>query len=74
MDKTTLGQRLLAIRTEANLTQQAFAEAIGVTRQTVTRWETGTRSPDLLQLEAIAAAIEKTPSQVAEKIFPKKKK
>ena len=35
----TLGQRIQQIRTEHGLSQEEFAEKLGTTRQTVSRWE-----------------------------------
>jgi DNA-binding XRE family transcriptional regulator len=35
----------LALRADAGLTQQDLADALGVHRETVSRWERGARSP-----------------------------
>lgn len=35
-----IGNKLRQARTEAGLTQEAVAEQIGITRQTVSNWET----------------------------------
>ena len=35
----TLGNRIKEIRNQAGLSQEAFGEKIGVTRQTVSKWE-----------------------------------
>ena len=35
----TLGNRIQEIRTKAELSQEEFGEKIGVTRQTVSKWE-----------------------------------
>jgi DNA-binding XRE family transcriptional regulator len=35
----------LALRVEAGLTQQDLADTIGVHRETVSRWERGSRTP-----------------------------
>lgn len=52
-----------AIRKRANVTQRQLAEALGVTRVTVARWEIGTRSPrgELLDdyLEALQELVER---------------
>ena len=34
-----LGNRIQEIRTQSGLSQEAFGERIGVTRQTVSKWE-----------------------------------
>ncbi|MCI9365372.1 MAG: helix-turn-helix domain-containing protein [Clostridia bacterium] len=42
----TLGERLLEYRTNAKLSQDALAEKIGVTRQTISKWETDQSTPE----------------------------
>ena len=42
----TLGERLLAYRNGINLSQEKLAEKIGVTRQTISKWETNQSVPD----------------------------
>jgi transcriptional regulator with XRE-family HTH domain len=39
------GQLVLALRTESNLTQSGLAERLGVSRQAVVGWESGTSYP-----------------------------
>lgn len=43
----TMGQRLLALRTRAGLSQEALAERLGVSRQSISKWETDGSIPDL---------------------------
>lgn len=42
--------KLKAARAAASLTQEAVAEALGVSRQTVSNWETGRTYPDILSV------------------------
>ena len=42
----TLGERLLIYRNRVGLSQEKLAEKIGVTRQTVSKWETNQSTPD----------------------------
>ena len=42
-----IGENILFIRKKRNLTQEALAEQIGVSRQTVAKWEAGESAPDL---------------------------
>ena len=37
----TLGQNICRLRTERGLSQGDLADALGVTRQAVSKWETG---------------------------------
>ena len=52
--------RLRELRTKANLTQGELSEALGVKQQTVSQWETASRSPSIDQLPAIVKALHLT--------------
>lgn len=47
MDQVKIGGFLKTLRTEKGLTQEQLAEQVGVTRRSVSRWETGSNLPDL---------------------------
>ncbi len=47
MDLVKIGKFLQDLRKEKGLTQENLAERTGVTRRTVSRWETGSNMPDL---------------------------
>lgn len=49
-----LGQMIVKIRKESNLTQEEFAQKFDVTRQTVSNWENEKSYPDLLTLVKIS--------------------
>ena len=42
----SLGERLLEYRTNAKMSQDTLAEMIGVTRQTISKWETDQSTPE----------------------------
>ena len=50
-----LGESLLNARKSKGLTQEAVAEKLGVSRQTVSKWETGETLPDIRQSKRLAA-------------------
>ncbi|ADL52232.1 DUF5680 domain-containing protein [Clostridium cellulovorans] len=50
----SLQQKLQALRKEKGLTQEEFAETIGVSRQAVAKWEAGQSYPDLDRLIEIS--------------------
>ena len=50
-------ERLIKLRDENKLSQQEMADKLGVTRQTVSRWESGKSSPSLQQTAAICRAF-----------------
>ena len=58
--KLTIGENIRNFRKKNDLTQEAFAERLGVTYQSVSRWENGTTYPDLELLPAIAEALSVT--------------
>ena len=43
----TLGQKLTNLRKARGMTQEELSEAVGVTRQTISKWELDTSTPDL---------------------------
>ena len=49
-----LGESLFGARKNTGLTQEAVAEKLGVSRQTVSKWETGETLPDIRQSKRLA--------------------
>ena len=49
-----LQENIYILRRKAGLSQEQLAERLEVTRQTVSKWETGRSVPDLEKLEAMA--------------------
>lgn len=47
-------QRLRDVRTEQGISQEALAELLGVSRQTVSKWETGAARPSAGNLAALS--------------------
>ncbi len=54
----TIGEKLKAARNGAGLTQEQVAEALGVSRQAVSKWENGTAEPSTSNLLALAKLYE----------------
>ena len=52
--KRTLGETLKEHRTRCRMTQEFEAEALGVSRQTVSKWENGSADPSTTNLLALA--------------------
>ena len=48
------GDRLKQLRKEKKLSQEEFANIIGVSRYTITKYETGEREPDIKTIIKIA--------------------
>lgn len=53
-DKFMVSMRIRELRKQAKLSQEMMAEKIGVSRQAITKWETGLGVPDIENLVAIA--------------------
>ncbi len=43
-------EKLVQLRKSRNMTQEQLAEALGVSRQAVSRWEAGDSTPDMINL------------------------
>ena len=54
----TFQETLSQLRKARGLSQEALAARIGVSRQAVSKWETGDASPDLNKLLALADQLE----------------
>ena len=52
-----LGEKIARKRKDLGMTQTDFAERLSVTRQTVSRWESGTVLPDIEKIADIAGIL-----------------
>ncbi len=52
-----LPEKILYCRKRAGLSQEALAERLGVSRQAVSKWETGEALPETGKLAALAAEL-----------------
>ena len=50
----TLGEKIYTLRTEHSLSQEAFGDSLGVSRQSVSKWETGQSVPEIEKIVAIS--------------------
>ena len=50
----SFGEQLASVRRSSGLTQEQFAEQLQVSRQAVSKWETGTADPSTSNLLALA--------------------
>ena len=58
--KLTIGENIRNYRRKQDLTQEEFAECLGVSYQSVSRWENGTTYPDIELLPAISKLFDIT--------------
>ena len=54
MDQQKMGSFLKELRKEKKLTQEDLAEKLNISARTVSRWETGSNTPDLSILVELA--------------------
>ena len=50
----TFSEKLPALRRKAGLSQEQLADRLGVTRQSVSKWESGTAMPELVKLISLS--------------------
>lgn len=65
-----ISKNIKKIRTEKNMTQDALAEKIHVTRQAISNWENDKTKPDIEALQSLAEAFE---VEIEELIYGQKK-
>ena len=57
MDKINVGNIILRLRKEKNITQEQLANMVGISAGAVSKWETGCSTPDISLLAPIARAL-----------------
>lgn len=63
----TLGEAIKQHRTDCNMTQEFVAEALGVSRQAVSKWESGRSVPSTANLAALAKLFGLPPEKLLRK-------
>lgn len=64
----TLGEVLKTYRTENKMTQEFVAESLGVSRQAVSKWESGSSDPSTTNLIALAKLYKIEPEELIRSI------
>lgn len=54
----SIGERITTLRKEQNLSQGQLAEALGVSRQAISKWENDQTAPDTLKLIHLADLLD----------------
>lgn len=67
--KKSIGEVIKQHREECKMTQEFVAEAIGVSRQAVSKWENGTSDPSTSNLIAIAKLFDITPEELLKEVL-----
>lgn len=53
-----VGERICSLRAQQKISQKELAELLGVSRQAVSKWESGQSSPDTLNLIRLAEVLD----------------
>ena len=61
-----LSEKIYALRRKNGLSQEQLAEKIGVSRQAVSKWETGLSIPELEKLKALSECFQITIDELTE--------
>ena len=64
----TLGEVLKQHRVQCQMTQEFVAEAVGVSRQAVSKWENGTSAPSTTNLMALAKVFGVTAGELLREV------
>ena len=70
----SFSQNLASLRKQANLSQEKLAEQLGVTRQAVSKWESGLSSPDLDMVVRLCEILNVTSDQLLTGTAPQSNK
>ena len=65
VDHMTLGNKIQALRKQAGFSQETLADAMGVSRQAVSKWETEQSYPDTENLLALAELFQVSADELA---------
>lgn len=60
MDRLNIGENIVRLRHNRKITQEQLAEFAGVTKASVSKWETGQSTPDIMILPRLAAFFDVT--------------
>ena len=66
-DLRTLGENIRFQREQQRMTQEFVAEKLGVSRQAVSKWESGKSDPSTGHLMALAALLDVAPEEMLRK-------
>ena len=73
MDQEKIGKFIASQRKKKNLTQEDFANILGVSSKTISRWETGSSMPDLAMLPILSKELDITINDLLSGEFVSKK-
>lgn len=66
--RKSLGETIREYRTSRQMTQEFVAESLGVSRQAVSKWESGASDPSTSNLIALAKLFEVSPEELLKNV------
>ena len=63
----SIASAIVELRTKAALSQKELADRLFVSRELVSKWETGSRIPDFGTIDAIADVFRVSPDAIADR-------
>ena len=66
MTQENIGKTIMEKRKEKNMTQEQFAEKLGVSNRSISRWENGKTMPDFSLFPKICETLELSVSELLE--------
>ena len=69
--RRSLGETIKAQRLNCQMTQEFVAERLGVSRQAVSKWESGASDPSTSNLLALAKLFQVSPEELLREVEPK---
>ena len=69
----TIGKNIAELRKNSGMTQEQLAETLGVSSQSVSKWENDVTMPDIMLLPVIAGCFDITVDELYGSINPKEK-
>ena len=61
-----IGNKIMELRKKNNFSQEDLAEKVGVTRQTISKWELGETAPDLKQAKVLSQVFKVSLDQLVD--------
>ena len=65
-----IGESIQLLRKKRNWSQETLAEMVGVSRQTIAKWESGESAPDLAMGDKLSAALDVSLDELAHGTIP----
>ena len=62
----TLGEKIIKMRKQKNLSQEDLAEQMGVTRQTISNWELNETTPNIMEAKKLSKIFNKSLDELVE--------